>query len=86
MHRTTPIKSYDGPVRLTPIPWGKRDRALAQAVIRNVRQVTPALVIPWHPYQERIERHLRHDRAYTYTLRDIFNLIDRMAPHRSYEP
>ena len=40
-------KDYSGPVRLAPIQWGAHDKATAFALLRNMQDCTPPIVIPW---------------------------------------
>lgn len=49
------------PVVLQPIPWGKRDRNLAEAVCVHLAEATPPIVIPANPLKHaRIRRCLHH--------------------------
>lgn len=41
------------PVVLTPIPWGKRDAALACAVCQHLIDAMPPTLIAWRPSRER---------------------------------
>lgn len=41
-------RSTGEPVRLSPIPWGQPDRALARALFSHLAIVN-AIVIPFHP-------------------------------------
>lgn len=47
LHKPAAIRVPKVPVVLTPIPWGKPDRALGFAVIQHMTEVTPGTVIPW---------------------------------------
>lgn len=38
------------PVALAPIPWGKPDSALANAVCAHMVEATPPIVIPANPF------------------------------------
>ena len=40
-------------VRLTPIPWGRPDRALARGVCEHMRRATPPLELPFNPRTDR---------------------------------
>ena len=40
-------------VRLTPIPWGKRDQALARAVCDHIADAMPPVVIRFNPITHR---------------------------------
>lgn len=42
------------PVVLTPIPWGKSDRATAMAVIQNMAEVTPGTFVRWSHRDEKL--------------------------------
>lgn len=78
---------YKGPVRLigkpgARIPWGQRDRATAFAVIQNMQQVTPPLVIPWRPGMEKIKRCLAHSGVADSYLGELQTLVDNSTRHR----
>lgn len=35
------------PAKLTPIPWGKRDRELAKGICRHIVEATPPTTVPF---------------------------------------
>lgn len=72
---------YSGPVRLQKFRHGTRDLATARAVLANVQQVTPPLVIPWQPHQEKIEKELRHLRVQGLISTALQNLVDTTTRH-----
>lgn len=54
-----PILSRE-PLRLTPIPWGTRDPALARGICRHILDVMPPMKIAFDPRtHSRMRRDLR---------------------------
>lgn len=46
-----PVPRY--PVQLTPVPFGRPDRALGHALCQHIVDATPAIVIPFNPVTHR---------------------------------
>lgn len=73
---------YEGPVRLTrKIPFGKRDRATAFAVLQHMVDATPPVVIPWSIHENKVKRLLRHDRILDIGVRELIDLVTRRSSH-----
>lgn len=48
-------------MQLTPIPWGKRDRALGKMVCQHMVDIGPVILIPFHPLKHsRLLQELGH--------------------------
>jgi hypothetical protein len=80
---------YEGPVRLTrKIPFGKRDRATAFAVLQHMVDATPPVVIPWSIHENKVKRLLRHDRILDIGVRELIDLVTRRSSHHhaSHQP
>jgi hypothetical protein len=64
--------NYEGPVRLQrAIPWGKKDKATAEAVIEHMRLANPPIVVQWSPRNRKTLDVLRTYRVHVPTLADL---------------
>jgi hypothetical protein len=71
-------ENYEGPMRLQrKIPWGKRDRKLADVLFAHMEIANPPLIVPWSPNQHKIARILTHYKARPANLAELRESYER---------
>lgn len=73
---------YPGPIQLTPIPWGRKDRNLGFAVCAHVRDVTPPTVIPWSIRDPKVQRTLHNAHVPVRTIEDEGRIADNAMAYK----
>lgn len=69
------------PMRLAPIPWGKRDRELGFKVLQNIVDTMPPIVVPWSIKATRIVQSIHSHGGIDLKVRDLRTLIpERFRP------
>lgn len=59
LHKPAVVRVPKVPVVLTPIPWGKPDRATGMAVIQNMVDTTPGTCVRWSLRESKLRHVLR---------------------------
>lgn len=68
------------PMRLAPIPWGKKDPKLGALVCQNIVDTMPPIVVPWSIRTARMVQIMRANGGVDLKVRDLRTLMPERFP------